>query len=89
MKCSEFERLVVLVEEEELAGQEREDLREHARTCPRCAEFARDMQRVAILLRRERPAAPPAGFAQRVMARIRLVQATGQAEGRRQRGAWG
>ena len=89
MRCREFERLVVLAEDEELSGQEREGLREHARTCPRCEEFARDMQTVTILLHRERPAPPPVGFEQRVMARIRLAQASGRVDSGWQREARG
>jgi hypothetical protein len=80
MKCPEFERLVVLAEAEELSKPDREGLRDHARTCPHCAEFAQDMRAVEYLLKRERPQAPPEGFAAQVMARIRLVSASGETE---------
>jgi uracil-DNA glycosylase len=77
MKCEEFEQLIVLAQEEDLSARDREDLRDHARACPRCAEFAQDMRAVTHLLQRNRPQAPPPGFEQSVMARIRLVQSAG------------
>ncbi|MDE6996308.1 MAG: zf-HC2 domain-containing protein [Oscillospiraceae bacterium] len=68
--CEQYELLASLVLDGEATGEEQAELAAHLETCPACRAYAEDIRRIHKVFACE-DIAVPAGFAVRVMDRVR------------------
>lgn len=82
-RCQDFDKLIPAAWDGDLGDADRKELERHLQQCPACRRRYAAGVAVARALAAIPPAAPPAGFATRVMADIRQRQAAA-----RQRRRW-
>jgi anti-sigma factor RsiW len=70
MKCAQVERLVDALVDGRLAGGQRAAVEEHAAGCERCTRSIRRAREIREAFRVSPAVRAPAGFAERVMARV-------------------